>query len=96
MNWPFIWLITAALMVHSTESSDALKDKVKALIKSVKSLEKIISLQNEETNKNFGKYTNTQLHTLNIFQHTLTIMRTHITSLIILHTKISTYVLEIV
>ena len=96
MNWPFIWLITAALMVHSTESSDALKDKVKALIKSVKSLEKIISLQNEETNKNFGKYTNTQLHTLNIFQHTLTIMRTHITSIIILHTKISTYVLEIV
>ena len=96
MNWPFIWLITAALMVHSTESSDALKDKVKALIKSVKSLEKIISLQNEETNKSFGKYTNTQLHTLNIFQHTLTIMRTHITSLIILHTKISTYVIEIV
>ena len=95
MNWPFVWLITAALMVHSTESSDALKDKVKALIKSVKSLEKIISLQNEETNKNFGKYTNTQLHTLNIFQHTLIKIRTYITSFLIMYTKISTYVIEI-
>ena len=96
MKWPFIWLLTAALMVHTTESSNSLADKVKALIKSVKSLEKMMMQQNNSTNKNLGKYIKTQLPTLNILQHTLIIMRTHITSLLILHTKISTYVLEIV